>query len=78
MVALSKRVESLELWKTTQEIENARASERKSNTDERFNRIEKRLDKIDGHVSRLVWLVVTAIGSAFMAFLIQGGFSGHI
>lgn len=40
---------------------------------ERHSSIVKRLDRIDGHISKLVWLIVTAIVGAFMAFLISGG-----
>lgn len=41
---------------------------------ERHENILKRLDKIDGHIARLVWLIITAIIGAFMVFLIRGGF----
>lgn len=41
---------------------------------ERHDNIIKRLDKIDGHINKLVWLIITAIIGAFMAFLIRGGF----
>lgn len=42
---------------------------------ERHASIVKRLDKIDGHVSKLIWLMITGIVGAFMAFLISGGLS---
>lgn len=41
---------------------------------ERHENILKRLDRIDGHISKLVWLIITAIIGAFMTFLIRGGF----
>ena len=41
---------------------------------ERHDNIIKRLDRIDGHVNKLVWLIITAIIGAFMTFLIRGGF----
>lgn len=41
---------------------------------ERHENILKRLDRIDGHISKLVWLIITAIIGAFMAFLVRGGF----
>ena len=41
---------------------------------ERHENILKRLDRIVGHISKLVWLIITAINGAFMTFLIRGGF----
>lgn len=73
--SLASRITSLEQWKQEQEIEVALIKERRATTDERFDRVEKRLDKIDGHVSRLVWLVVAAILSAIVTFTVKGGFT---
>ena len=42
----------------------------------RYESIKQRLDKIDGHISKLVWLMVLAIGSAFMSFIMSGGLNG--
>ena len=42
---------------------------------ERHSSVILRLDKIDGHISKLVWLIMTAIIGAFMAFLMSGGMS---
>lgn len=42
---------------------------------ERHSSVIKRLDKIDGHISKLMWLIVTAIVGGFMAFVINGGLS---
>lgn len=40
---------------------------------ERHSTIVKRLDRIDGHISKLVWLIIAAIIGAFMTFIIGGG-----
>lgn len=40
---------------------------------ERHSSVIKRLDKIDSHISKLMWLIVTAIVGGFMAFVINGG-----
>lgn len=40
---------------------------------ERFNSLINRLDRIDGHIGKLVWLVIAAILGAFMSFVIKGG-----
>lgn len=73
---LEDRVGRLEQWRNIQDIENVRIQERRANADDRFDRVEKRLDKIDSHVGRIVWLLVISILSAFMAFVIRGGLVG--
>jgi hypothetical protein len=42
----------------------------------RFNQIDGRLDKIDGHIARLVWLIIAAIIGGFMSFVMQGSLVG--
>jgi hypothetical protein len=45
----------------------------KSATDEA---IEMRLTKIETVLSRLTWLMISAIAGAFLAFVLSGGLSG--
>ena len=40
---------------------------------ERHDNIIKRLDRIGGHINKLVWLIITAIVSTFMTFVVRGG-----
>ena len=42
-------------------------------SEERNRQIVKRLDKIDGHLSRVLWLVVALIIGGFINFMIRGG-----
>jgi len=42
----------------------------------RHEAIKQRLDKIDSHTGKLVWLMILALGSAFMSFVINGGLNG--
>jgi pyruvate/2-oxoacid:ferredoxin oxidoreductase alpha subunit len=51
---------------TSVEMENAVREEADRN-------IERRLDKIETILSRLTWLMVTGIGSAFFLFVASGG-----
>jgi hypothetical protein len=39
--------------------------------------IERRLASIETTLSRLMWLVIAAIGSAAMAFILHGGLYVH-
>lgn len=43
---------------------------------ERHTQIVSRLDKIEGNISKLVWLIVTAIAGGFMGFIMRGGMFG--
>jgi len=72
---VAARVTELEQWRHKVDTERAVHDERDRYAKERFDNVEKRLDKIDSHISRVVWLVLTAIIGALMAFLISGGFS---
>lgn len=40
---------------------------------ERHQSIVRRLDKIDSHVSRLVWLIIALLVGALLNFVIDGG-----
>ncbi len=72
---MAVRVKDLENWRHEVDTERAVEAERGTYTTKRFDDIEKRLDKIDSHVSRVVWLIVTAIIVAVMGFMISGGFN---
>jgi hypothetical protein len=72
---LAVRVKDLENWRHELDTDRAVEAERSLYTSKRFDSIEKRLDKIDSHVSRVVWLIVTAIIVAVMGFMISGGFN---
>ncbi len=67
---LEARVSDLERWRATQE---AVSQERLKHMDDRFNRIESRLDNVDKNVSRVVWLIVASIIAALLSFIFRGG-----
>ncbi len=56
----------------TMETDRAVSEEKRKFMEARFNQIDRRLDKIDGHISRLVWLIIAAILGGFMSFVMQG------
>lgn len=72
---MDDRFRPLEQWKATTEVLNA---ERRDHDKDEMLRVHVRLEKIESVMSRLVWLVLGGIVSAFMAFLISGGLSGAI
>ncbi|WP_127523560.1 hypothetical protein [Mesorhizobium sp. Z1-4] len=71
--AIESRVAALEQWKNAQTTAQAVDGERRKYMETRFNELEKRLDRIDGHISKVVWIVISAIGMGFMAFVVSGG-----
>lgn len=69
---VEKRLTSLELSVAAMETERAVSEEKRKFMNARFNHIDQRLDKIDGHMTRLVWLIIAAIIGAMMSFMMQG------
>lgn len=63
---LSYKVEKIQEWKTVQETQTALATERYSN-------INSRLDKIDGHMAKLIWIILVGILGAAGSFILSGG-----
>lgn len=65
-LALEGRVSSLENKNITQEIAIAVL---KSNQKE----VDKKLDKIDNNISKLTWIVITAVVLAILQSVFKGG-----
>ncbi len=70
---IERRLTSLELTVAAMETERAVSEEKRKFMVARFNQIDTRLDKIDGHIGRLVWLIIAAILGAFMSIVLHGG-----
>ena len=69
---LDERVSTLETLIGRMETEHAVNVEKQKFIEGRFNKIDVRLDKIDGHMSRLVWLMLTSILGGLMTVVLQG------
>ncbi|MBA8838359.1 hypothetical protein [Ochrobactrum sp. RH2CCR150] len=41
--------------------------------DNRFNDLDKKIDKISGVLSKLMWIVISGLGAALVAFIVNGG-----
>ena len=70
---LEQRVDALEDWRNSQDRTSAVNEIRRQHMDSRFDAIDKRLDQLDGHLSRVVWIIVVAIITSFMTFILKGG-----
>lgn len=76
LASLQGRIEKLEAVVHNMQTDSAVNAEKQRFIEERFNKLDGRLDKIDGHVSRLVWLLIAAIVGSFMSFVVRGGLIG--
>ena len=70
------RIRALEQTEHSRSVREAREEERQKNDAAEFARLHARLDRIDNHVSRVVWLVMAAILGALVTFVISGGTLG--
>lgn len=60
-------------WRNALSTAQAVDQERRKHMDKRFDALEERMDRLDGHLTKLVWLIITSIVVAFMTFVIGGG-----
>lgn len=67
-----ERLVAVEAALVTMATDRAVSEEKRKFIEARFNQIDTRLEKIDGHISRLVWLIIAAILGGFMSFVMQG------
>jgi ABC-type Zn uptake system ZnuABC Zn-binding protein ZnuA len=83
---LEIRVRHLENWRdTTVALDEERRAQARAEfarvharLDKLDTEMEKRFGRIDGHVSKLVWLVAGSIVTAFLAWVFNGGMSSGI
>ena len=68
-----RRLNSLELSVAAIETDRAVSEEKLKFMNARFDQLERRLEKIDGHISKLVWLIIAAMLGGAMSFVMQGG-----
>ena len=73
VTALMTRVEALEVSMREMVTERAVDQEKQKFIEDRFNRLDLRLVKIEGHVSRLVWLIIATIIGTGMSLIMRGG-----
>lgn len=70
---LRARVVALENWRVQRDIESARHDERWRNMDEKIEAVGKKVDKISDSLSRIMWLILSGLILAGVAFIVQGG-----
>lgn len=70
-----RRLAALELWQRQTEITAARTDEKWINVDKRFDDLDKKIAKVSDVLTRIMWIFVSAIILAFVAFIVKGGLS---
>lgn len=68
-----QRLATLEAWRTQRDIDNARHDERWKHMDEKIDAVGKKVDKISGDLSRIMWVVILGIIGAFVTWVVKGG-----
>ena len=67
------RIVLLETWTRQADLTEVRRAEQFKAMDDRFNRLELQLSKVVDTLSRIMWLVISGIIMAFVAFMVSGG-----
>lgn len=70
-----QRLNTLESWRTQSDIADARKEEQWKGMNDKIDHVGKKVDKISGDLSRIMWLVITGIVMAIVAFMVKGGFA---
>jgi uncharacterized coiled-coil protein SlyX len=70
-----QRLQSLERMVSEAKTDRAVRMERDKHLDRRFDKLEQDVGDVKGYLLKIVWLIVAGIVAAFMAFLVNGGFS---
>jgi len=70
---IEKSLKALEAKFTELIVKITRQEERKISQDHRIKRMEERAKRIDGYISKFVWIVVVAILGSFLTFALNGG-----
>lgn len=68
-----KRLRALEDWRVEMVVAAARDSERRVHLDSRFDNLEKRIEEINGTLKWVNRLIIAAIITGIMAFILRGG-----
>lgn len=70
--AIDDRLKALESWVATTE---AVTLIKDSNALSIQERLEKRIEKIEGALSKLMWILLAGLGGSAVSFIINGGLS---
>lgn len=75
MQAIHDRVKTLEHWRISIDIANARAEEQRKHLDMRFDALDSKVSKINDSLTWIVRLVLGGVVLAVVTFAMKGGFT---
>ncbi|MCD2184201.1 hypothetical protein [Rhizobium sp. GN54] len=73
LISIDARMSALEAWQRQMDIFHARRDEQFTNMIGRFADLEGKLDKLTGGISRLIWIIGTAVIGVAVTFVLKGG-----
>tara|TARA_R110002020_G_scaffold73888_3_gene189490 strand:+ start:6893 stop:7150 length:258 start_codon:yes stop_codon:yes gene_type:complete len=73
VTALENSIKDVHGWIAKQNTRIAVEAEQRKHVDERFDKIEKRLGGIEGHLGQLIKIVIFSVVGAFLTFALNGG-----
>lgn len=73
LMSMDARMTALEAWQRQTDIFHARRDEQFTNMIGRFADLEGKLDKLTGGISRLIWIIGTAVLGSIVLFVVKGG-----
>ena len=71
--AIISRLNVLEQWQRMSEIDDARRDGKWINVDKRFDDLDKKIGNISNILSKIMWIFITSIIVAGVAFIVAGG-----
>lgn len=71
--AIISRLNTLEQWQRMSEIDDARKDGKWINVDKRFDDLDKKIGNISNILSKIMWIFITSIIVAGVAFIVAGG-----
>ena len=73
LVSQAQRIAAIEEARRLRQLEEVRQEEQDKARTKEISEVVKRLDGIDGAVSRVIWLIVGCAVAAVLAFVFKGG-----
>lgn len=67
-----RRIEILETWKTTKDVEDAVQHNERKHMDDRFDLVEKKIEGIEKIVGRVAWVVIGSVLLGLLSLLFKG------
>jgi hypothetical protein len=71
--SVEERLTDLEHWRAGVLGAQSVATIQQKYLEERFDRIDRRLDRYDSHISKMIWAIVSLFLAAFSVFVLSGG-----